>query len=94
MRTLSELAQQALTIQDACNPLGLTKGYAEALQELTDILRASGSSFDTAAICAHPINRLWASKLHSLAGLGTLSHIRYVDALKYCQRVVDAADST
>ena len=41
-RTIKELAREALDIQNACNPLGLSKGYARALQELREALEAEG----------------------------------------------------
>lgn len=84
MRTIQELAREALQIQNACNPLGLTKGFAEATQDLAEILRARGE-FSTDAICKHPIYRLWASKMHDLAGLGLSDQTRFGHAYIYCQ---------
>jgi hypothetical protein len=73
MRTIAQLAEEAIAIQNACNPLGLSKSYATSLQELADNLRQQGLPSDTKAICNHPINRLWVSKLHDLAGMGSAS---------------------
>lgn len=66
-RSVKELAQEAIQIQDACNPLGLSKGYAKALQELRWALEVEGEENDTDAIRLHPINRLWLDKLCDLA---------------------------
>lgn len=82
--TLSELAKQAIQIQDACNPLGLTKSFAEAIQDLGDLMRAKGN-FSTRDLCYHPVFRLWASKIHSLAGLGLSDLDTFGDAYHECQ---------
>ena len=69
-RSLAELAREALQIQYACNPLGLTKGFATATQELHDRLELEGLPSDTTAICNHPIYVMWAIKLADLATTG------------------------
>jgi hypothetical protein len=90
-RTISQLAQEAIDVQNACNPLGISKGYATALQELADNLRQQGLPSDTKAICEHPINKLWVSKIHDLAGMGisdaTNGHLEYYYGQAYdaCQ---------
>lgn len=66
-RSVKQLAQEALEIQNACNPLGLSKGYAQALSELRCALEVEGKENDTDAIRLHPINRLWLDKLCDLA---------------------------
>lgn len=54
-RSIPELAQEALDIQNACNPLGLTKSYAKALSEL---MTALGDEASTRAINESAINRM------------------------------------
>jgi hypothetical protein len=81
MRTLQELAQEAIDIQNACNPLGLSKGYAKALQELRELLEQQGY---TDVLCKHPINQLWASKLHDLARMGLSDTDCYGKAYDAC----------
>lgn len=66
-RTVKELAKEALDIQDGCNPLGLSKGYARALQDLRYALTAEGLESGTDVMRYHPINRLWLDKLCDLA---------------------------
>lgn len=90
MRTLRELAREALAVQNACNSLGISKSFATSLQELSDRLRADGLPADTAAICRHPIHRLWASKVHDLAGMGLSDLSLYAEALGECQRLAAA----
>jgi hypothetical protein len=86
MRTLRELAQEALIVQDACNPLGVTKGYATALSDLREALAAAGLPCDTQSLCSHPVNRLWASKVHDLASMGFSDSDRYGDAYRWCRQ--------
>ena len=66
-RTVKQLAQEVLDIQSGCNPLGLSRGYARALQELRWALEVEGERNDTDAIRCHAINRLWLDKLCDLA---------------------------
>ena len=88
MRTLKEMASEAITIQDACNPLGLTKTFAQVTQDLADQLQERGE-FSTANICRHPIFRLWASKLHDLAGMGLSDTDRYGEAYEACKKLAE-----
>ncbi len=83
MRTVEQLAAEAIQIQDACNPLGLSKSYAKALEELRTLVPHYG----TREIANHPINRLWASKLHDLAGMGISDTDRYHEAYTECERL-------
>lgn len=79
MRTVQEMAREAVAIQDACNPLGLTKAFANVTQELRDVL-----DLDTFGLCNHPVFRLWASKLHELACLGLSDTEQYAEAYHAC----------
>jgi hypothetical protein len=85
-KKLSDLAREALLVQNACNPLGLTKSFAVATQDLADALRELGASA-LDAVCRHPVFRLWASKLHDLAGLGLSDPDRYRQAYRECERL-------
>lgn len=60
--TIQQLAQQAIDVQDACNLSGVARGFVRAIDEL----RAAGVS----DVRNHPVSKLWASKLHSLAFTG------------------------
>lgn len=87
MRTLKQLAQEAIDIQDACNPLGLSKGYAAALTDLREALEAAGQLCDTLAISRHPVNQMWTSKLHDLAGMGWSQQDTYGRAYEECKKL-------
>lgn len=86
-RSIKELAAEAIAVQNACNPLGVSKGYAAGLQELADKLREVGEPCGTRDICNHPIHRLWASKVHDLAGMGLSDCDRYGEAYDACQKL-------
>lgn len=86
MRTLRQLAQEALIVQDACNPLGISKGYATALTDLRTALESEGLPSDTGALCSHPVNQMWASKVHDLARMGLSDMDRYHDAYSWCKQ--------
>lgn len=72
MKTLRQLAQDALDVQDASNLSGVVKGFDQAIADLKGNLPNLGSY----QINNHPIVRIWVDKLASLAGLeqGFLSH--------------------
>lgn len=64
MKTLSELAQQVLDVQDACNLSGVVHSWSEAITNLRELMPTAG----TDTINRHPINRLWADKVADLTG--------------------------
>jgi hypothetical protein len=86
MRTLKEMAAEAVVIQNACNPLGLTKTFAAVTQDLADRLREQGQG-STSLVRRHPIFCLWASKLHDLAGMGLSDTDRYGEAYEACKEL-------
>jgi len=69
MRSLRELAQEAVAIQNACNACGLAGGLQRALSDLYGHAREQGHG--TKWVNEHHITRLWVDKLASLAGLST-----------------------
>jgi hypothetical protein len=87
MRTIKQLAGEVIDIQDACNMMGLTKGFARALDELADNLRQSGEYTGTDTINRHPITKLWASKLHDLARMGLSDTDQYGTAYEKCREL-------
>ena len=89
MRTLHDLAREAIQVQNACNPIGVANSYARAITELVPILEKIGHDTSTQAICDHPIVRIWASKIHELAGMGLSDLDRYSSAYAWCQVCVN-----
>lgn len=62
-KSLQQLAADAITIQDASNLSGLVYSWAEAMDELREVMPTAS----TETINRHPINKLWAYKVYSLA---------------------------
>lgn len=60
MKTLKQLAQDALDVQNACNLSGVVKGFDRAIADLKSQL---GSDINH-----HPIVLLWLDKIASLTG--------------------------
>jgi hypothetical protein len=61
-RTLPQLAEEALAVQDACNLSGVVLSWGRSIHRLRDLLPNVG----TDAISRHPVNVLFASKVASL----------------------------
>lgn len=63
-KTLSELAREALEVQNACNLSGVVHSFSRVVSQLRACLPEAG----TTEINEHPIVRLWVDKLASLSG--------------------------
>lgn len=63
MRTLKELAIEAIEMQNACNLCGLAQRFAKVMVELGDHTKG------TTERNTHPIVTLWLDKFASLNGL-------------------------
>lgn len=61
--TLKQLAQDAINVCDASNMSGVLRGWTRAMDSLRQIMPTA----DTACLNRHPINKLWAYKVYSLA---------------------------
>lgn len=59
--TTRRLAQEADSIQNACNGCGLAQRFAEVMIEL------NRQGLGTSAVNQHPVTRLWIDKFQSLA---------------------------
>ncbi len=81
-RSLSELANEALQIQDACNLSGLVHGWSRSVSRLRELL----GPIDTDKINQHPINVLWANKVCDLARAN--NDDTYGEAYKWAKEVV------
>lgn len=70
MKTLQQLAREALDVQNACSLSGVSQSFAKAVLDLRAVLREAngGNPPDTLTVNHHPIVRVWLSKLDSLAG--------------------------
>ena len=67
VKSLKELAKDALNVQNACNLSGVVHGFSRAMEALY-ITCPGLRSEDTEKRNRHPIAVLWASKVASLTG--------------------------
>jgi len=65
-KTIQQLAQEAIDVQDACNLIAVLHGYARAMSCLNEIVKG------TDATRLHPIAQAWADKVASLTGTQSL----------------------
>lgn len=67
-KSLKELAQDALNVQDACNLSGVAHDFARCMSDLCE------HGLDTEARNKHPIAQLWADKIAHLTGTQSLGN--------------------
>lgn len=65
MRTLAQLAEEAIAIQDACNLSGVVHSLDRTITDLRAIARAEGWE-NTPTLNNHPIVVMYVNKLSSL----------------------------
>ena len=63
-KTIKQLAQESLDVQDACNLSGVVHGFSRAMSNLCEVCPDLG----TDARNTHPICLLWADKIAHLTG--------------------------
>lgn len=89
MKTIKELATEAIQIQDARNLTGLVHGWSRAVTDLR--YHCPGAGTDN--INTHPINVLWASKCRDLAfGKEDFCHLsqeQWTNAYAACRRLAE-----
>lgn len=83
MRTIQELAKQAIDIQGACNLSGVVHSFSRVLTDLREIARAEGWE-STDKINEHPIAQMYASKIESLTS--NYDERRFSVAYEWCAR--------
>lgn len=62
-KTIKQLAQEALDVQNACNLCGVAQAFARAMSDLGQYTKGTDERNQ------HPITRVWLDKLNSLAGI-------------------------
>lgn len=62
-KTIKQLAQEALDVQNACNLCGVAQAFARAMIDLGEHTKGTDERNQ------HPITRVWLDKLNSLAGI-------------------------
>ncbi len=68
-RTMKEMAQEALNVQDACNLSGVVHSFSRTITDLRLLLEKElGTDFSTDKLNRHPVCILFTSKIASLTG--------------------------
>ena len=82
VRTIQELAIDALQVQHACNLSGVAYDFSKAIAELRTLLPEAGTN----EINTHPISKLWAYKM---ADLAEVEFETVADAMKACRQLAE-----
>lgn len=77
-KTLKELAQEALEVQNACNLCGVAQSFARVMRDLNEL------GLGTDRTNKHPIAILWADKIAQLSGTQNLGHEDVMMAYSWC----------
>src|SRR5262249_46820770 len=88
-RTMKQLAQEAIDIQNACNGIGVAQGFARSMLALHELLNKK----PFIRLSEHPIWCLWVSKLHDMGHMGLSDTDRYIAAYSACMAMA-AEDET
>ena len=72
-RTIAQLAQESLDVQDACNLSGVVLSFGRSILRLRRLLEALGP-LSTDQVNQHPICQLWADKIAHLSGTQSLDN--------------------
>lgn len=85
-RTMRDLANDAIRVQDACNLSGVVHGFSSAITRLRALMRELGRE-STEEINTHPICVLWADKIADLtrAPIERGSAVRFSEAWQAIQ---------
>lgn len=81
-KSMQQLAKEALAVQDACNIMGVTIAYHNAMVNLMRHLNS------TDAIRLHPIAQVWADKIASLTDTQTLGDERVLKAFNEVHKLM------
>lgn len=85
--TLQELAKEAIEVQDACNIGGVSRRFAQVVQEVRQCYSGPAGGASTGQMNQHPIIQLWASKIHSLVGMGFSEIEEFSKAYDACRQM-------
>lgn len=72
MKTIKDLAQEAIDVQDACNLSGVVHGFSRAITDLRAHLEKE-PNFSTDKLNTHPICVMWSDKISSLSTSSTFT---------------------
>jgi hypothetical protein len=83
VKTMKELAQMALDVQDSINLSRVIHSWTEVISALRGLL--PNADMDT--IRMHPINKLFAAKVIELTWIGITRQDRYEQAYVECEQL-------
>lgn len=86
MRTLKQLAKEAINVQNACNLCGVAQAFARAMVDLGEHTNGTDERNQ------HPISILWADKIAHLTGTQSLGHSRVMSAYTAAYKLVDSCE--
>jgi hypothetical protein len=89
-KSMKELAQEALDVQNACNLSGVVHGFSRAISRLRELLPNAG----TDEINSHPICVAWADKIASLTGIQEFSDYAGIRARHAFNLLFDLVEGT
>lgn len=84
-RTLRDLCQDVLSVQDACNLSAVVHAWSRSIIRLRQVLDNPG----TEVVNNHPINLLYADKVAHLTGMQSFGQTKnnYSNAYDYVSKV-------
>ena len=85
MRTIRQLAQESLDVQNACNLSGVVHSFSRVMSDLCTLVP------DTTNRNNHPIAILWSDKIASLTGTQTLGNDAVMDAYTSVYALVESS---
>jgi hypothetical protein len=82
-------AKGAFTVQDACNLSGVSKSFADTIDDVRAYLRTEGREDEYRT---HPVVTLWLYKLMDLCGVWSCNPDEYTAALRACEAIARGDD--
>ena len=79
--SLLQLVDDAIVVQDACNLSGVVHSFSRAITRLRELFPSEGTDFFN----RHPISVMYASKIESLTGSGSME--RFSKAYDECKQL-------
>jgi hypothetical protein len=79
-KTIEQLAQIAIDVQNACNLSGVVIAWSDAVTEL----RRLHPELGTLGINGHPVNQMFAAKVIEMTGMGVANSESYQEAYQKC----------
>lgn len=86
-KTIKDLANEALLVQDACNLSGIVHSFSRAITRLRELYPDKGTEFYN----THPVCVLFSDKIASLTGSMSISN--FDKAYRECQNLAEEGDN-